>query len=84
MSKSCSTCTHSALGWDRDGKVNFKGPRICRRYPPTPMLLPAGPQGQPGVFALFPEIAPNQLCGEWAARDSEESAIIGQPEKPDA
>ena len=44
---------------------------VCRRYPPTPMLLAVA--GRPGVFGIkshWPAMGHKDNCGEWTVKGS--------------
>ena len=55
--RQCATCKYS-----EQHKTDLKL-RICRRYPPTPQLIP-GPGGGPVQVNLWPPTAKDDWCGE--------------------
>jgi hypothetical protein len=65
----CTTCKHSDSAQDMTGKVILGegAPKICRRYPPLPMVLPS-PNGKPGIRNVWPVMQPTDFCGEWAGK----------------
>lgn len=60
--KSCGQCRHYVP--DDKGQQG-----VCRRNPPTVVVLPQrGPGGAVGVapVGMWPPVMPNQWCGEYA------------------
>ena len=74
MTRECSTCQHSFV-MQQGGNP---GHTICRRYPPTVLLLnmqgPVTPQNPSGMVQIpngVPApVAPNWICGEYFAKEA--------------
>jgi hypothetical protein len=52
-------------------KARIDGQWECRRYPPTPLAIPADPSEGTYAYikAYFPEIEADDYCGEWTPRE---------------
>lgn len=66
--ESCASCRFFVKGRGADGSG------VCRRYPPSVMVLglqpnPLNPRdlGEPIYTAAFPGMAASGWCGEWAS-----------------
>ena len=60
----CGNCTHFVKQAGMQAAANLKQVLgICRRFPPTNLLVP-GPQGQPILNTAFPNTIAENLCGE--------------------
>lgn len=58
ITRNCGNCRHGAIGNPED----VANSRICRRFPPKPMLAP-GPRG-PALATCWPEVRVKDCCGE--------------------
>lgn len=43
---------------------------VCRRFPPTSVLIAMNPDGSPMTTSHFPLTNPNMWCGEYQRRSS--------------
>lgn len=56
----CSTCRYSMLS---DVNAQLKRLRFCKRFPPTPVLIPTARGVQ--VTPMFPAVTDTEYCGEY-------------------
>ena len=69
MSATCGVCRFAAAITGPDGQVVF-GVRVCRRYPPRPLVLPNVQQGRPqiGIQNHYPTVDASEWCGEFGPK----------------
>lgn len=67
MHEECGTCRHAAIAKGNDGKMNFSF-KVCKRFPPTPLIMPGPPPVGFQIQPIFPVVSASEHCGEWAER----------------
>lgn len=62
MTNTCKTCLYrEELPIDPN---NLQRMSVCKRFPPTPVLMPSGPQ-QLQIVPMFPIVADDVHCFEY-------------------
>lgn len=76
--RNCENCAFASEVRDQSNPLLKH--KICRRMPPTPVLVP-GPQGF-NLMPLFPPVNASTLCGEHRLTVEIANAKIGPTEGP--
>lgn len=84
----CAHCHFAHFAKGQDGKIVFTH-KVCKRYPPKPMALPAPAPVGIQVQGMWPIVGAGEWCGEFQKR-GDMMAIPGSrslddaevPEKP--
>ena len=72
----CMSCRYSEPPRDANGKVvigQANGARMCKRFPPTPMLVPV--QSGVGVQYVWPMMGLMDSCGEFRSSANGHEAV---------
>ena len=64
----CFACTHATILTLPDGRLDFSQ-KMCIANPPTPLLLPAGPN-QIAIKAFWPVVTKEMVCHTFALSDN--------------
>ena len=67
MMNECGICRFAAPARGNDGTLSFSH-KVCKRYPPVPLLLPAPPPHGANIQAMYPVVGSGDCCGEFASR----------------
>ena len=78
----CENCRYHTFMVNDNKEAVSADALICRRYPPTIMMVPmpptiSNPQGGGiGFNSFYPSVGLKNWCGEWASLDKKNSAEI--------
>lgn len=64
----CGMCRFGAFAKGADQKVSFTH-KVCKRFPGTPMMLPAPAPVGFQIQTLWPVVNASDWCGEFRTRD---------------